>query len=108
KDQELTMRLVLPKTHARFVDCGNLPMFFLAGPILGGGDWHARFTEKLMSRFDDLIVVNPSRYDSTHPHYQYAVRGPENTFERQTDWERYYLKAAAEEWPTGCIIFWLA
>jgi hypothetical protein len=36
------------------------------------------------------------------------MRGEENRFERQTDWERHYLEQAAEKWPAGCIIFWLA
>lgn len=97
-----------------------LPMFFLAGPILGGGDWHVPMSEMLKKRLNDLIVVNPSRYASSHPHYKYheyleretshiaQSLSDVNFFERQTDWERHYLVQAAELWPTGCVIFWLA
>jgi hypothetical protein len=94
-------------------------MFFLAGPILGGGDWHVAMSEMLMKRLGGIIVVNPSRYDFSHTHYEhhtFLVREtkysqrvtPEIHFERQTDWERYYLDQAAGIWPTGCVIFWLA
>lgn len=113
------MFLVLPKWNPVLEGYRELPMFFLAGPILGGGDWHRRLSELLMKRFDSLIVVNPTRYERSHPHYKYCEhlatetkyverRTPGMHFERQTDWERYYLRKAAETWPTGCIIFWLA
>jgi hypothetical protein len=102
------MRLILPKTQPALEGHKDLPMFFLAGPIRGGGDWHASMSRLLMGRFGRPIVVNPSRYDQNHPHAEYRMRGEENRFERQTDWERHYLEQAAEKWPAGCIIFWLA
>ena len=113
------MFLVLPKMHPVLDEYRNLPMFFFGGPILGGGDWHSKMSEMLMRRLDELIIVNPSRYSTAHPHYKYreyletktkhAQRsGPIINFERQTDWERYYLALAAEHWGTGCVIFWLA
>ena len=113
------MFLILPKMHPVLEEYRKLPMFFLAGPILGGGDWHMPMSELLMKRLESLIMVNPSRYDSSHPHYgyhehletetKYAGRQmPEIHFERQTDWERYYLDQAADKWQTGCVIFWLA
>jgi hypothetical protein len=83
-------------------------MFFLAGPITGGGDWHVPMSELLAKRFEHLIVVNPSRYKYTHPFCKYRMNGAEDQFERQTDCERHYLDQAGEKWPTGCIIFWLA
>lgn len=103
------MHLILPKTHPRLgAMFRQFPMFFLAGPILGGGDWHMRMTQLLMKRFDKLIVVNPSRYQHSHPFYKYRMKGAEDRFKRQTDWERHYLEQAADKWPKGCIIFWLA
>lgn len=102
------MHLILPKTHPVLEEHRGLPMFFLAGPILGGGDWHIPMSELLIKRFEHLIIVNPSRYQHFHPFYGYRMSGEENRFERQTDWERHYLGQAAEMWPNGCIIFWLA
>jgi hypothetical protein len=104
------MHLILPKTDP-VMDIQryrNMPMFFLAGPILGGGDWHLPMSQLLMGRFNKLIVVNPSRYTPAHQLYPYRMGGAEDGFQHQTHWERYYLEQAAEKWPTGCIIFWLA
>src|SRR3989344_124856 len=102
------MQLILPKTHPVLEAYKKLPMFFLAGPINGGGDWHVPMSNLLMKRFEHLLVVNPSRYQPPHPFCKYRMKGAEDQFERQTDWERHYLDQAAEKWPTGCIIFWLA
>lgn len=112
------MFLILPKMHPVLEGYPKLPMFFLAGPILGGGDWQSTMSELLMKRFGSLIVVNPSRYDRSHPHYKYcdylvnetkySKQHDDHRFERQTDWERHYLERAAEKRHTGCIIFWLA
>jgi len=113
------MFLILPKMHPVLEGYRALPMFFLAGPIMGGGDWHTPMSELLMKRFGSLVVVNPSRYEHSHPHYKYREflqtetkysprQEPEMHFERQTDWERHYLDQAAEKWSAGCIIFWLA
>lgn len=102
------MRLILPKTQPVLEDYRKIPMFFLAGPIMGGGDWHVPMSNLLMKRFEHLIVVNPSRYQPPHPFVEYRMKGEENRFERQTDWERHYLEQAAEKWPTGSIIFWFA
>lgn len=109
------LNLILPKTRPSLVGpyIANLPLYFLAGPILGGDDWHQEMTASLLRHLTyrvlprECIVVNPSRYTPDHPHYQYRMDGPEK-FANQTTWERYYLREAALNWPSGCIIFWLA
>jgi hypothetical protein len=82
-------------------------MFFLAGPIQGAGDWHVEMAKLLTQAVGESLIVNPSRYDESHPHFQRRLEGPELD-ERQTDWERYYLRQAATDWHAGCIVFWLA
>lgn len=103
------IHLVLPKTQPNHFNdrLRKLPLFFLAGPILGGGDWHTKMSLLLQEKVGECIIVNPSRYDSRHPLYEYRIIGNNDVFERQTDWERYFLKQASEGWATGCIIFWL-
>lgn len=109
------LNLILPKTrpHLQNPYLLSLPLYFLAGPILGGGDWHRRMTELLLRNLEhrsdprDCIIVNPSRYEPTHPHYQYRMKGPDE-FPTQTLWERYYLREAALNWPSGCLIIFLA
>jgi len=102
------MQLILPKIHPVLEDYRGLALFFLAGPVAGAGDWHHPMSELLMKRFRDIIVANPSWYGNSHPHMKYRVAGENNRFERTVDWERHYLSQAAEGWPTGCVIFWLA
>lgn len=101
------MQLILPKTEPYGYPAYASPLFFLAGPIGGGDDWHSRMMRILMEWNDDCIIVNPTRYTADHPFCQYRVNGREGTYQRQTDWERHYLRQAADEWPRGCIIFWL-
>ncbi len=101
------LHLILPKARPHLENHLDLPLFFLAGPVLGGGDWQRRMTDLLLHRVGDCIIVNPSRYQANHPQYQYQIKGSRGSFETQTLWERYYLREAALEFPTGCIIFWL-
>ena len=101
------MHLILPKTLPDLEPLRSLPLFFLAGPIRGGGDWHLEMSRLLEEHVGECIIANPSRYKPDHPLYRYQLSGRQNTFPHQTDWERHYLQQAAEGWPTGCIIFWL-
>ncbi|HEY0010348.1 MAG TPA: hypothetical protein VGB97_00340 [Candidatus Paceibacterota bacterium] len=103
------MHFILPKKRPDLHSQGlsALPLFFLAGPIQGAGDWHVRMSELLADSAGNSIVVNPSRYDGRHEHYRHQLDGPEVDI-RQTDWERHYLRQAAIDWHAGCIIFWLA
>lgn len=100
------MQLILPKTSPNKLSY-DLPLFFLAGPIKGGGDWQFEMTNLLVKRVGECIIVNPSRYAPEHPLYQYRVEGREDVYLRQTDWEHHYLRQAADRWPLGCLIFWL-
>ena len=82
-----------------------MPLFFLAGPIAGGDDWQQKMSEMLVARVGNCIIANPCRYGPGHPQYQFRFQGNAE-FEAQTLWERYYLRQAALEWPTGCIVGW--
>ncbi len=113
------MFLILPKADPVLEGLRDHPLYFFAGPIQGAGDWHSTMADMLMRRLNELIVVNPSRYDRAHPHYRWhdrlvtetmhvQGRSPMRVYERQTDWERYYMRLAAEQWKSGCLLFWLA
>lgn len=101
------MRLILPKTVPDLDEYRMLPLFFLAGPILGGGDWHRSLSLLLWAKVGDCVIVNPSRYTPDHPDYRYKLAGNTNVYQSQTAWERFYLQQVAYESPHGCIIFWL-
>lgn len=101
------MQMLLPKTHV-FPD-RNVPFFFLAGPIRGGGDWQQRMVYRLLETVgNDFTAANPCRYPQNHPLYHLRMPGEETFFKRQLEWERFYLEYAAKYAPRGAILFWLA
>jgi len=105
------MKLILPK---KYVNVGpdsfyaKTPTFFLAGPVLGAGDWQRRMMSLIDKRMEQSLVVCPCRYDESDVlHKEHAFvsgKSAEVVFEHQTNWERYYLEHASRK---GCIIFWL-
>lgn len=99
----MTAKLILPKTLCD-VDQTYGPVFFLAGPIKGGGDWQAECYAEIARQCEKCYVVSPRRYSEEHPLFRFRQTGIENSFERQTLWERCYLDIAST---AGCIIFWL-
>jgi hypothetical protein len=100
------MQLILPKTNV----VGEIfPLFFLAGPIKGGGDWQNDFCWELSRSIPECTIVVPCRWGADHPLYCHRVSGDENYFPHQTAWEYAMLNAAAvaSENYHGAIIFWL-
>ncbi len=98
------INLILPKTR---VDVRNKKVFFLAGPIRGGGNWQVQAIRMIAERLPDVFIACPCRWDYNHPLFKYAVADDPDVrepFPRQKIWERYYLNIASRQ---GCIIFWL-
>lgn len=100
------MKLILPKTLPLLTPYADLPLFFLMGPIQGGGDWQLRMARLLEEAVGECVIVNPSRYKPTHPLYQFRLSGDENAFPRHTDWEHHFLRVAASTSSSGCIVCW--
>lgn len=94
------MALILP---TNFIDVQSARVFFLAGPVLGGGDWQHEAIKSLWKSEMGAYIVCPVRYPETHELYKYGLSGS-NPFTRQAEWERYYLELASKQ---GCILFWL-
>ncbi|MCK9345132.1 MAG: hypothetical protein M0P64_03370 [Candidatus Pacebacteria bacterium] len=102
------MQLILPKN---FVEVGadsfyaKTPLFFLAGPVLGGGDWQRKMLHLINQRQEHCLVAIPCRYPEEDEIRRLHVPNyAQNVFAHQTHWERCYLRHAAQK---GCIIFWL-
>lgn len=106
--KEGAMPIYLPKQIVPIVPKKHSPLFFLAGPIRGGGDWQSYMAEHLLYRRAEAHVACPSRWDDTHRlshHFHQPFSQADN---RQLVWERHYLKQAGLEPDVpGCIIFWL-
>jgi len=97
------MKIVLPKTQCD-VDPQYGPLFFLAGPVLGGDDWQTRGCVEIEKWIPNFYAAIPCRHGEDHPLFSSTVSSNEKGFDRQLSWERYYLSLAAH---AGCLIFWL-
>lgn len=98
--------VILPKSAATpQLDPGQ-HLYFLGGPVRGGGDWQAIAIQQLFEKDPGCIVVCPCRYEPSHPLWLRQAIPFESklVFENQTIWERYYLEHAAY---FGSVIFWL-
>lgn len=102
------MTIYLPKTIVPLIPTVESPLFFLAGPIRGGGDWQAFMADQLLLRKPSALVACPSRWDESHTLSKYFHQPFTKADNRQLVWERHYLKQAGLEANVpGCVIFWL-
>lgn len=107
------MKVLVPKRWVSVADIANdtivHPLFFLAGPVRGGGDWQHQTCLVLqkLRRVEHCFVVCPCRWGEQHPLAKKFLTGTERVFARQLDWERHYLELAGTHRNPGCIVFWL-
>ncbi|MES2966403.1 MAG: hypothetical protein V4668_01290 [Patescibacteria group bacterium] len=100
--------IYLPKTIVPLKASGEQPLFFLAGPIRGGGDWQAQMAETIISVMPHASIACPSRWNSNHRLARHFHRPFSEASNRQLAWERHYLKQAGlDPDAIGSIIFWL-
>jgi hypothetical protein len=78
------------------------PIIFAAGPIQDAPKWQYQAAENIHEIDSDIVVASPRK--------EYAPG--EFVYEKQVDWETYYLKGAAyglePDRRKGVILFWLA
>jgi hypothetical protein len=107
------MNIILPKNFVEIEPSKENLFFFLIGPVRGGGDWQWKFCQELekqisedsfISDFTCAIPYYHENLDHDHPCNNFLVTGNQDFFERQLDWERYYIDLAAKK---GCLIAWL-
>lgn len=101
------MKILLPKTAALSRDIDTVPLFFLGGPVRGGGDWQSAMCAILEELSPECVAAIPCRWGQEHPLYSKRLEGTPDAFPRQRKWERHYLSEAARGRSPGCIIFWL-
>lgn len=114
------IKLILPREEdltqpgVEILDTTRENVYFLAGPIQGGGNWQEQAIIVLAAMDPDCIIICPRRYkktDKLFSEYQYifdqSFPSPDVQqieFESHTEWGRYYLEKAAF---LGSIIFFL-
>ena len=97
----IAMKVVLPNSCIPIEH--DDPLFFLAGPVGGGGDWQVDCCALIKSMCPQCYVAIPNRYPLEHPLMADVVTAGNISFGRQLIWERYYLDMAAKR---GCLLFW--
>ncbi len=102
------MPIYVPKKIVQISPTTDAPLFFLAGPIRGGGDWQSRMVEHILDRNQDAHIACPSRWNDEHRLAHHFYRPFSQAENRQLAWERHYLRQAGLETAVpGCVIFWL-
>lgn len=105
------MKIIIPKRFVNLTNYRGVPLFFLGGPVVGGGEWQQRMCRAILLQQHESIIVVPNRWDTAHPlaeHFLEEASGPLVRFEDQLAYEMHYLDFAGITWRPGCIIFWLA
>lgn len=102
------MTIYVPKKIVPLVPTSREPLFFLAGPIRGGGDWQAQMAECIMTQKPYAHIACPSRWNDTHRLAECFHQPFSQADNRQLEWERHYLaQAGIGTGVPGCVIFWL-
>lgn len=105
------MPIYVPKKIIRVKPTEDAPLFFLAGPIRGGGDWQHTMAWELLQRNFDAHIACPCRWTAEHPLKDYMVTPFSQADNRQLEWERHYMEQASNAFEftrdPGCLIFWL-
>ncbi|HEX9609055.1 MAG TPA: hypothetical protein VGA06_02510 [Candidatus Paceibacterota bacterium] len=102
------MTIYVPKQIVPLNPTPESPLFFLAGPIRGGGDWQADMAETIIRLIPNALIACPSRWTADHRLSRHFHQPFSTAPNRQLVWERHYLKQAGlEAWAAGCVIFWL-
>jgi hypothetical protein len=102
------MKIILPKAYIDHTQAN--PLFFLAGPVLGGGDWQRKCAIKINTIVDEPCIVIPCRYSEYDPMKLLVPERYTCSYLSQTCWERKYLELAGDRRcgvKNGCILFWL-
>lgn len=114
----MSEKLLLPPKHVLPEKYRGRKIFFLAGPIRGGGYWQIRAADILWKLFDGCVVVDPTRWESAlasekdpklkkriAAYLAHAIGTKDEVhYLAQAPWEDEHMRAAAEK---GKLLFWL-
>ena len=102
------MPIYIPKQIIPLRPTVDSPLFFLAGPIRGGGDWQSDMAEQILNQEPSAHIACPSRWNSEHRLARHFHQPFSQAGNLQLVWERHYLRQAGlKDGVPGCVIFWL-
>ena len=99
------MPIYLPKRIVQMTPTMEAPLFFIAGPVRGGGDWQREFIRAIIARSPTANIACPCRWGADHPLHHYFHEPFSQAPNRQLHWERHYMEQAAIRYGPGCVIF---
>ncbi len=100
------MHIIRPKHHFD-IRLGEIPYFYLIGPVLGGGDWQHEMCLALERVVGECVIAVPNRWTDDHPLAQYFVGNVSDEYESQTHWEQLYIEHAIRS-TKACLVAYLA
>lgn len=102
------MNIYLPRQIDLITPTHESPLFFLVGPVHGGGDWQSRMVDCIGAQAPNAHIACPTPWGVTHRLARYFVRSFCQASNRQLVWERHYIRQAIREKNVpGCVIVWL-
>lgn len=106
-ERKVSMSIYLPKQIVQLNPTFDSPLFFLAGPVRGGGDWQADMSESIFDQEPSALIVCPTRWSEKHRLSHYFHQPFSDAENRQLVYERHYIKQAGlEKNVNGCVILW--
>lgn len=99
------MHIILPKYDVAESELKKLPLFFLVGPIKGGGDWQVRMFIELRKLVGQCHIAIPCRWDESHALHSYSV-GRLGNYAHQLEWEQKHIEHALTN-GRSCVVAWL-
>ena len=102
------MPIYLPKNIVPLIPRKSQPIFFLAGPVRGGGDWQADMALQMLGRNPATNIAIPCRWNANHRlAHLFVTPFTRDAPHRQLHWERHYMEHVALSVGACCLVFWL-
>jgi hypothetical protein len=93
--------LVLPRSN---VSLKKQKLFYLAGPVEGGGGWQKKAISVLRKNFPEAYFAFNCPFNEMRRLRRFAVKEESEQCSSSAEWRRAHMEEAALR---GCLVFWL-
>jgi hypothetical protein len=98
---KLKRYLILPKSK---IPLKKQKLFYLAGPVEGGGGWQKKAISILRKDFPEAYFAFRCPFNEMRRLRRFALKGEEEQYSSEAEWRRDQMEFAAM---SGCLMFWL-